>query len=70
VRTFELPLYTSETLNWIERFWGVLKDTYFSRMLTQEREAFYDDAVRLLRRLQRPGAVRRIMLRTPPPEKT
>ncbi len=69
VRTFELPLYTSETLNWIERFWGVLKDTYFSRMLTQEREAFYDDAVRLLRRLQRPGAVRRLMLRTPP-EKT
>ena len=26
VRTFELPLYTSETLNWIERFWGLLKD--------------------------------------------
>jgi hypothetical protein len=40
-----------------------------SRMLTQEREAFYDDAVRLLRRLQRPGAVRRLMLRISP-EKT
>jgi hypothetical protein len=69
VRTFELPHYTSETLNWIERFWEQVKDTYFSRMLTEEREAFYNDAVRLLRRLQRPGGVRRLMLRSPP-EKT
>jgi hypothetical protein len=66
VRTFVLPHYTSETLNWIERFWEEVKDTYFSRMLTREREAFYDDAVRLLRRLQRPGVVRRLMLRSPP----
>jgi transposase len=34
VRVFWLPRYTSETLNWIEGFWGHLKDTYFSRMLT------------------------------------
>lgn len=69
VRTFVLPHYTSETLNWIERFWEQVKDTYFSRMLTHEREAFYDDAVRLLHRLQRPGVVRRLMLRSTP-EKT
>jgi hypothetical protein len=69
VRTFELPHYTSETLNWIERFWEQVKDTYFSRMLIKLRQAFYDDAIRLLRRLRKPGAVRRLMLRTTP-EKT
>jgi transposase len=53
VRPLWLPKYTSETLSWIEGFWGHLKDTYFSRMLTEEREAFYPDAIRLLRRLRR-----------------
>ncbi|WNZ60915.1 transposase [Myxococcus sp. MxC21-1] len=55
VRPFWLPRYTSETLSWIEGYWEDLKDTYFSRMLTEEREAFYPDAVRLLHRLQRTG---------------
>jgi transposase len=53
VRPFWLPKYTSETLSWIEGFWGHVKNTYFSRMLTEEREAFYPDTVRLLRRLRR-----------------
>jgi hypothetical protein len=66
VTTFQLPSYTSETLNWIERFWEGVKSTYFSRMLTESREAFYPDTVRLLRRFQRPGGVRHLMLRTPP----
>jgi hypothetical protein len=66
VTTFQLPFYTSETLNWIERFWEEVKGTYFSRMLTKEREAFYPDAVRLLLRLQRPGTVRNLMLRMAP----
>lgn len=55
VRPFWLPSYTSESLNWIEGYWEHLKDTYFSRMLTQEREEFYPDTVRLLRRLRRSG---------------
>lgn len=66
VRPFVLPHYTSETLSWIEGFWGHLKDTYFSRMLTNEREAFYPDAVRLLRRLQRSGRLRSLALRNRP----
>lgn len=56
VRPLWLPKYTSETLNWIEGFWDHLKDTYFSRMLTEEREAFYPDAVRLLHRLHHRSA--------------
>ena len=66
VRPFRLPRYTSETLNWIEGFWEHLKDTYFSRMLTQEREAFYPDAVRLLGRLRRSGQLRELALRQTP----
>ncbi|WP_256561633.1 transposase [Pyxidicoccus xibeiensis] len=66
VRAFRLPKYTSETLNWIENFWGHLKKTYFSRMLTEQREAFYPDAVRLLRRLRRSGHLRHLALRAPP----
>lgn len=66
VRAFRLPKYTSETLNWIENFWGHLKQTYFSRMLTEQREAFYPDAVRLLRRLRRSGHLRHLALRAPP----
>lgn len=65
VRCFRLPTYTSETLNWIESFWGHLKETYFSRMLTDEREAFYPDAIRLLRRLRRSGRLKPLALRTP-----
>jgi transposase len=66
VRVFRIPKYTSETLNWIENFWGHLKDTYFSRMLTEEREAFYPDTVRLLRRLRRSGRLKPLALRGTP----
>lgn len=66
VRPFYLPRYTSETLNWIEGFWEHLKETFFSRMLTREREAFYPDTVRLLYRLQRSGRLAVLSLREPP----
>jgi hypothetical protein len=66
VRTYHLLYYTSETLNWIERFWEQVKDTSFSRMLMEEREAFYSDAVRLLHYFPRPGTIRKLMLRMPP----
>ena len=66
VRVFRLPRYTSETLSWIENFWEHLKETYFSRMLTEEREAFYPDAVRLLRRLRRSGHLKPLALRVTP----
>jgi DDE superfamily endonuclease len=65
VRSFPLPRYTSETLNWIENFWDHLKQTYFSRMLTYEREAFYPDTIRLLQRLHRSGRLDPLALRTP-----
>ncbi|HZI11365.1 MAG TPA: hypothetical protein VE153_13355 [Myxococcus sp.] len=52
VRVFWLPRYTSETLNWIEGFWEELKSTYFSRMLTTDRDSFYGAAVHLLRRVR------------------
>ena len=55
MRPFVLPHYSSEPLNWIEDFWEQVKSLYFSRMLTQQREDFYPNAVRLLRSLQRPG---------------
>jgi transposase len=66
VRAFPLPKYTSETLNWIENFWDHLKETYFSRMLTEQREAFYPDAIRLLRRLRRSGRLGPLAFRVPP----
>lgn len=66
VRVFRIPKYTSETLNWIENFWDHLKDTYFSRMLTEEREAFYPDTIRLLRRLRRAGRLKPLALRVTP----
>jgi transposase len=66
VRVFRLPRYTSETLSWIENFWEHLKETYFSRMLTEEREAFYPDTVRLLRRLRRSGHLKPLALRVTP----
>jgi transposase len=66
VRPFWLPSYTSETLNWIEGFWEELKATYFSRMLTANRECFYAEAVRLLRRVRRRG---RLPLRASPSER-
>jgi hypothetical protein len=56
----------SEALNWIENFWDHLKDTYFSRMLTEEREAFYPDAIRLLRRLRRSGELEPLALLATP----
>lgn len=65
VRPFRLPRYTSETLNWIENFWDHLKRTYFSRMLSKGREAFYSDAVRLLRRLRHSGRLGPLTLRAP-----
>jgi transposase len=65
VRCFRLPKYTSETLNWIEGFWGHLKQTYFSRMLTDEREPFYPDAIRLLQRLRRSGRLKPLALQVP-----
>ncbi|HEX8698969.1 MAG TPA: IS630 family transposase [Myxococcaceae bacterium] len=55
VHIFWLPRYSSETLNWIEGFWQELKSTYFSRMLTADRDSFYAQAVRLLRRIRRRG---------------
>ena len=55
VRVFWLPRYTSETLNWIEGFWEELKGTYFSRMLTADRDSFYGAAVHLLRCVRRRG---------------
>jgi transposase len=65
VRCFRLPTYTSETLNWIENFWEHLKETYFSRMLTNEREAFYPDAIRLLQQLRRSGRLKPLALQAP-----
>jgi transposase len=65
VRPFRLPKYTSETLNWIEGFWGHLKQTYFSRMLADEREAFYPDAIRILQRLRHPERIKSLALRPP-----
>ncbi|MFP2903953.1 hypothetical protein ACLESD_02530, partial [Pyxidicoccus sp. 3LFB2] len=61
-----LPSYTSETLSWIEGFWDELKSTYFSQMLTEQREAFYPEAVRLLRRLRRSGRLSLLAPRAPP----
>ena len=55
VRVFWLPRYTSESLNWIEGFWQELKSTYFSRMLTADRDSFYGTAVRLLHRVRSRG---------------
>jgi transposase len=57
VRPFWLPCYTSEKLNRIEGIWGHLKDDYFSRMLTPNRELFYEAAVKLLRRLHKQGTL-------------
>ena len=53
VRPFYLPLYTSETLNWIEGDWGQVKTTYFARMLTRRPEAFYPATVAVLRAAHR-----------------
>ena len=66
MRIFWLPRYSSETLNWIEGFWEELKATYFSRMLTADRDSFYDEAVRLLRRVRWRG---RLPIRAAPPER-
>ena len=66
VRVVRLPSYTSETLNWIEGYWDELKSTYFSRMLTEQREAFYPEAVRLLRRLRRSGRLALLAPRATP----
>jgi len=53
VRVFWLPRYTSEALNWIGGFWEELKATYFSCMLTVDRDSFHGAAVHLLRRVCR-----------------
>ena len=68
VRPFYLPLYTSETLNWIEPEWGHLKTGFFSRMLTRQPEAFYPATVALLRDL--PRRSRKEPLPRLPPDKT
>lgn len=57
---FWLPRYTSEKLNRIENVWGHLKDDYFSRMLVKRRESFIAAAVKLLKRLHRRGALRKL----------
>jgi transposase len=56
-----LPKYTSESLNWIEGFWGHTKDTFFSRMLTKKRDSFYAEAVSRLQQLSRPGVLRTLL---------
>ncbi|RKG72396.1 hypothetical protein D7W82_39715 [Corallococcus sp. CA049B] len=66
VRVLRLPAYTSETLNWIEGYWDELKSTYFSQMLTEQREEFYPQAVRLLHRLQRSGRLSLLAPRATP----
>ena len=63
VRAFRLTKHTSETLNWIENFWGYRQETYFGRMLTEQRKEFYPNAVRLLRRLRRSGHLRYLAFR-------
>lgn len=66
-----LPKYTSESLNWIEGFWGHTKDTFFSRMLTKKRDSFYAEAVGRLQQLSRPGVLRTLLrLRAGTPERT
>lgn len=67
VRPFFLPSYTSETLNWIEGFWEELKATYFSRMLTADRDSFYGEAVHLLRCVRQRS---RLPLQVSTPERT
>ncbi len=66
-RTIFLPKYTSESLNWLEGFWGHTKDTFFSRMLTKKRESFYTEAVRRLWQLRRPSTLRILLRPAPPP---
>ncbi|MFL5354485.1 MAG: hypothetical protein ACJ8AN_17685, partial [Archangium sp.] len=67
-----LPKYTSESLNWIEGFWGHTKDTFFSRMLTRKRDSFYAEAVERLQQLRRPSTLQALLRpRAPgPPERT
>ena len=67
-----LPKYTSETLNWIEGFWGHTKETFFSRMLTRKRVSFYAETVSRLQQLRRPGTLRTLLrpTRRPPSEGT
>jgi transposase len=57
---FWLPKYTSETLNRIESLWDHLKDDYFSRMLVKRKELFLAAVVKLLKRLHRRGALRKL----------
>jgi hypothetical protein len=65
VRPLYLPLYTSETLNWIEGDWGHVKTTYFSRMLTRRPDAFYPATVAVLRVAHRRHA-KGTLLKLPP----
>jgi len=61
IRIFWLPTYTSEQLNDIEGLWKHLKDDYFCRMLVPLREEFGEAVVALLRRLRKPGMLRKIL---------
>jgi transposase len=57
---FWLPKYTSEKLNRIENVWTHLKDDYFSRMLVTRRNLFASAAVKLLKRLNHRGALKKL----------
>lgn len=58
---FRLPPYSSEQLNEIEGLWRHLEEDYFSRMLVADPADFVSAAVQLLRRLQKPGVLRRVL---------
>ncbi len=58
---FRLPPYSSEQLNEIEGLWRYLEEDYFSRMLVADPADFVSATVRLPRRLQKPGALRRVL---------
>jgi transposase len=56
-----LPRYSSEQLNDIEALWQHLETDYFSRMLVTDSDTFVPAAVRFLQRLERDGALRRVL---------
>lgn len=58
---FWLPSYTSDKLNYIENLWKHLKEDYFSRMLVTDPKNFIPAAVRLLSRLRKSKALRRML---------
>lgn len=67
LRIFWLPPYSSEELNEIEGLWRHLEEDYFSRMLVTTPADFTTGVVKLLRRLQKRGALRQILKPRQPP---